>query len=55
MTKPAQQGFGMRLIEQQIGYGLDGKADITYAPDGLHARLEALLDERAAANDADTS
>jgi two-component system CheB/CheR fusion protein len=55
VSEPARQGFGTRLIEQQIGYGLDGKADITYAPDGLRARLEAPLDERVAADDADVS
>jgi two-component system, chemotaxis family, CheB/CheR fusion protein len=49
VREPAAQGFGTRLIEQQIGYGLDGKAEITYAADGLRARLEAPLDEKVAA------
>ena len=40
-----EAGFGTRLIEQQIGYGLDGKVEIAYAADGLRARLEAPLDE----------
>jgi two-component system CheB/CheR fusion protein len=50
VNEPAAQGFGTRLIEQQIGYGLGGKADFTYAPDGLRARLEAPLDEKVAVN-----
>ena len=50
VREPAESGFGTRLIEQQIGYGLDGKVEIAYAADGLRARLEAPLDEKVAAD-----
>jgi light-regulated signal transduction histidine kinase (bacteriophytochrome)/CheY-like chemotaxis protein len=36
---PGRSGFGSRLIQSAFIHDLSGQADITYAPDGLHARF----------------
>jgi two-component system CheB/CheR fusion protein len=48
VTTPTRQGFGSKLIEQQIEYGLGGKVDIRYSPQGVRARLEVPLRDAAA-------
>ncbi len=40
VVAPKRKGFGTQLIEQQVGHGLGGKVDMTYAPDGFRARLD---------------
>jgi two-component system, chemotaxis family, CheB/CheR fusion protein len=51
---PTRKGFGTRLIEQQIRHGLEGEVDISFAPDGLHARLELPVDRKAGVSDVRT-
>jgi two-component system, chemotaxis family, CheB/CheR fusion protein len=36
---PSRRGFGMQLIERQLGTGFRGTAAFDYTPDGLHVRL----------------
>jgi two-component sensor histidine kinase len=44
-----RQGFGTRLIERGIQQNLGGKAEVTFAADGLRAKIEVPL-ERGAQN-----
>jgi two-component sensor histidine kinase len=46
VVEPKRKGFGTQLIKQQIGHGLGGKIDMTYAPDGFQARLEFPLRQK---------
>lgn len=39
VSPPTRQGQGTRFIERSIAYELGGKADVVFAPDGLHATL----------------
>jgi light-regulated signal transduction histidine kinase (bacteriophytochrome) len=36
---PVRKGFGSTLIDSMVGYDLGGTIEITYPPDGLHARF----------------
>src|SRR5262249_52495500 len=36
---PTRRGFGMQLIERQLGAGFRGQVTFDYTPDGLHVRL----------------
>lgn len=40
VTPPQRRGFGATLIERSLRYELDGRAETTYPPEGLQARLE---------------
>lgn len=39
VTAPREPGFGTTLIERTVAYDLGGRADLTYAPDGLRCRI----------------
>ena len=43
-TVPERKGFGMEMIERQLGYELGGSASIEYPPDGLTATLTIPVD-----------
>ncbi|SDN14101.1 PAS domain S-box-containing protein [Methylobacterium phyllostachyos] len=43
VTRPTRRGFGSRLIERQLPMEFDGRAAITYAPDGVVCQLEVPL------------
>jgi light-regulated signal transduction histidine kinase (bacteriophytochrome)/CheY-like chemotaxis protein len=38
-AKPTQQGFGLGLIENAVPYELDGKSNIEFREEGLHAEF----------------
>lgn len=40
VIEPTRRGFGTRLIEQQVRHSLGGTLHMTFAPEGLHVRLE---------------
>jgi PAS domain S-box-containing protein len=40
---PARRGFGRRMIEQGLAYELAGKVTLTFAAEGLRARIEVPL------------
>lgn len=40
---PASRGFGTLLIEQAAARELGGKAELTFAPEGLQAEITVLL------------
>ncbi len=49
VTPPTRKGFGSRVIERGLAHELQGKVDLTYAPDGLECRIhvpapQAILD-----------
>ena len=53
VTTPERRGFGGALIERSLRYELDGRAEVTYPPSGLEARLEFPADwSRSAWTDA---
>ncbi len=40
---PSEKGFGTRLIERSAAYELDGRADLTFAPEGVRMYLSLPL------------
>lgn len=43
VVAPTRQGFGCKLIERGFSYGLNGRATLDFAPDGLRCRIELPL------------
>jgi PAS domain S-box-containing protein len=43
VTAPTRRGFGTKFIVGSIGAELGGTADLTYAPEGLHCRINIPL------------
>ena len=41
MTEPTRRGFGMTLIERGFAHELSGEATVTFAREGVVARLRA--------------
>lgn len=39
VTQPSAKGFGTRLIQTTVEYGLRGQLDLDYAEDGLHSKI----------------
>lgn len=44
VSPPTHRGFGTVLLERLLGSQLEGRIDTDFAPDGLRARLEALVE-----------
>lgn len=55
VAAPKRKGFGTQLIEQQVGHGLGGKLDLTYAADGFRARLDFPLGPKTVVSKAHNS
>jgi two-component system CheB/CheR fusion protein len=39
VEEPSQQGFGLKLVRQEVTYSLHGSCEIRFAPDGLETSL----------------
>jgi len=46
VDKPPRHGFGLTLIEREVGHGLDGKAKIEFEDGGLRVNLRIPLDSQ---------
>ncbi|QAY77200.1 HWE histidine kinase domain-containing protein [Sphingosinicella sp. BN140058] len=44
VTPPLRRGFGSRLIEKGLGSDLNGRADLTFEPDGVRCSIQATLE-----------
>ena len=44
---PTGQGFGMTLIDRSIAHELEGRAEFSFTPGGLHVRVGAPLEHLA--------
>jgi PAS domain S-box-containing protein len=41
VSPPSRRGFGVRMIDRVLASDLDGKVEMTFAPRGVHCRIEA--------------
>ena len=45
VSAPTRQGFGSRLLRQTLSVQIKGQVDLSFAPEGLRATIEAPLGE----------
>jgi two-component system CheB/CheR fusion protein len=43
VSEPQRKGFGLSLLEGEIGYKLGGQVETSFHPEGLHVRLSIPL------------
>jgi two-component sensor histidine kinase len=53
VAAPRRRGFGSRLVEEGLAYDLAGKAQLTFAREGLVCTIDAPLDEAEEGEPAD--
>jgi len=43
VAEPDHQGFGLKLVSNELAYSLSGKIDLKFEPTGLTAHLHCTL------------